>query len=79
MTEEEFFMGFAEMVRPVEQWFASATEFFVIIGVVAIGASIIAVGYIGLGEAWKGVRRIVSQRANPIISVTLRHKKGKRQ
>jgi len=73
MTEEEFFMGFAEMAKSITM--PNAGEVFVWVAAVVFALSICTVSYIALGDALKEVRRRVSQRVTtPLVSI--RHHKN---
>ncbi len=72
MTEEEFFMGFAEMTKAIN--IPDAGEVFVWVAAIVFALSICTVSYVALGDALKEVRRKVSHRVtNPLVSI--RHHK----
>jgi hypothetical protein len=68
MTEEEFFMGFAEMFKAIEM--SSAAECLLWVSTLIIAGSVGTVAFIALGDAIKSFKRRFSRRANPIISVS---------
>jgi hypothetical protein len=63
MTEEEFFMGFAEMAKTIN--LPDVGECFLWLAAIVFSVSICTVGYVALGDAWTEVRRRFSNRANP--------------
>jgi hypothetical protein len=61
MTEEEFFMSFAEMFKAIDM--STPMECFLWVGTLIIGGSFLTVAYIALGDAIKSFKRKGSQRA----------------
>ncbi len=77
---EEFFKGYYDVWQAIGM--PSANSIGSVVGILSVAFAVVcgsAVLYIAGGEVIKAIRRKFSQRLNPIISVTLRHKKGKRQ
>ncbi len=60
MTEEEFFMGFAEMFKAIS--LPSAVECVLWVGTLVLAGSVGTVTYIALGDAIKSFKRRLSQR-----------------
>ena len=61
MTEEEFFMGFAEIAKSIT--LPNAGEVFVWVAAVVFALSVCTISYVALGDALKEIKRRVSQRA----------------
>jgi hypothetical protein len=60
MTEEEFFMGFAEMWQSISM--PPAFDCFLWVSALILTGSVGTVAYIALGDAIKSIRRKVTQR-----------------
>ncbi len=67
MTEEEFFMGFADVWNAIGM--PSAHSIGALVGIISVGIVVVfvsAILYLAVEEVIKTFKRKVSQRANPL-------------